>query len=98
MDSRWLGLAVPLLAIVGCGNPGRPQGEIYGTPEMIDRRQGKEPDAPAPAGEPTAGESRTSDKKAADGESPDPGAQPAEKDEAKVVPQAVDATPKPPTP
>lgn len=97
MDSRWLGLAVPLLAIVGCGNPG-PQDAIYGTPEMIDRRKDKEPDAPAPAGEPAVGENRTSDTKAADGESPDPTAQAAEKDAAKVVPQAVDATAKPPTP
>lgn len=72
IDARWLGLAVPLLAVIGCGspNPG-PQGEIYGSPEMMDPPSAKRP-APAPVdSKPASQEKETPEKKSADGVSPD---------------------------
>lgn len=91
LDARWLGLAVPLLAIVGCAAQ-EPQGEIYGTPDMIDRRMEKE--TPPPAVE----ESGPSKEKDASGESPDTpadGTRDVKPDEEKVEPKPADDVGKP---
>lgn len=91
LDSRWLGLAVPLLAIVGCAAQ-EPQGEIYGTPDMIDRRNDKE--APPPA----VGPSKEKD---VSGESPDTpadGTRDAKPGDKNVEPKPADDVGKPKEP